>query len=227
MCVELRDHVLIVEDNLIMADVLKRALVRSGLEVTVARNGVEACNLTRERKFAVIVTDFNMPRMNGDEFVRNLRLTSLNSDAPVIFVSGKGLEVDTEQMRRELEIHAFLFKGMMSWHVWPWGYAGLDKGGDWKSNGALSRVLYEVVEGKPFKWSRPMKDDIRHRVKLAIETLGLHDSPADILNRFIACDFPGEWIKAEKRMRKARSSGQHRSGKTKPKRKAKSLRKSG
>lgn len=125
------------------------------------------------------------------------------------------------------KIHAFLFKGMMSWHVWPWGYAGLDKGGDWKSNGALSRVLYEVVEGKPFKWSRPMKDDIRHRVKLAIETLGLHDSPADILNRFIACDFPGEWIKAEKRMRKARSSGQHRSGKTKPKRKAKSLRKSG
>ena len=110
MSAEQRDHVLIVEDNLIMADVLKRALVRSGLEVTVARNGVEACNLTRERRFAVIVTDFNMPRMNGDEFVRNLRLTSLNSDAPVIFVSGKGLEVDTEQMRQELRIHAFLFK---------------------------------------------------------------------------------------------------------------------
>ena len=110
MFIEHRDHVLIVEDNQIMADVLKRALARCGVEATVARNGVEACELTRERKFAVIVTDFNMPRMNGDEFVRNLRLTSLNSDAPVIFVSGRGLEVDTEQLRQDLAIHAFLFK---------------------------------------------------------------------------------------------------------------------
>ena len=110
MSAEQRDHVLIVEDNLIMADVLKRALVRSGLAVTVARNGVEACNLTRERKFAIIVTDFSMPRMNGDEFVRNMRLTSLNCDTPVIFVSSMGLEVDTEQMRQDLGIHAFMFK---------------------------------------------------------------------------------------------------------------------
>lgn len=125
------------------------------------------------------------------------------------------------------KVHSFLLEGMTSWHVWPWGYVGTNKGGDWKSNGALCRALYEAAEGKTFKWSRLMKDDIRHRVKLTIQMLNLPDSPEDILNRFIACDFPGKWIKAEKRMKKVRSSGQHRSGKTKPKRKAKSSRKSG
>ena len=110
MSAEPRNCVLIVEDNPIMADVLKRILLRSGLEGILARNGVEACDLILRQRFAVIVTDFSMPRMNGDEFVRNLRVTTLNCDVPVIFVSGKGLEVDTEQMRLDLGIHAFLFK---------------------------------------------------------------------------------------------------------------------
>ncbi len=122
------------------------------------------------------------------------------------------------------KIHSFLLEGMMSWHVWPWGYVGPDRSGDWKSNGALSRALCEVREGKPFKWSRLMRDDVLHRVKLTIETLSLSDAPEDILNRFIACDFPGKWIKAEKRMRKAQSASQHRSGKIQLKRKAKSSR---
>ena len=122
------------------------------------------------------------------------------------------------------KIHSFLLEGMMNWHVWPWGDLGLDTSGDWKSNGTLSRALYEVREGKPFRWSRLIKDDVQHRVKLAIETLNLPDSSEDILNRFIACDFPGKWIKAEKRKRTAQSSGQQRSEKSKPKRKAKSSR---
>ena len=102
--------VLIVEDTLIMADVLKRSLSRAGLNPTVARNGVEACALVEKQKFDAVVTDFQMPRMNGDEFVRKLRLTALNYDVPVIFVSAKGLEIDTEQMRMELGIRDFLFK---------------------------------------------------------------------------------------------------------------------
>ena len=77
-----RNCVLIVEDNPIMADVLKRILLRSGLEGILARNGVEACDLILRQRFAVIVTDFSMPRMNGDEFVRNLRVTTLNCDVP-------------------------------------------------------------------------------------------------------------------------------------------------
>lgn len=110
MSTEHRNRVLIVEDTLIMAEVLKRSLSRAGLDPTVARNGVEACELVAKQEFDAVVTDFQMPRMNGDEFVRNLRLTALNCDVPVIFVSAKGLEIDTEQMRMELGIRDFLSK---------------------------------------------------------------------------------------------------------------------
>ncbi len=110
MTTELRHRILIVEDNPIMVDVLKRSLVRAGLEPAVAWNGLEACAIVQEQKFDVVVSDFRMPRMNGDEFVRQLRLTPLNADVPVIFVSGKGLEVDREQLRQDLGVYAFLFK---------------------------------------------------------------------------------------------------------------------
>ena len=110
MSTEPHNRVLIVEDTAIMADVLKRNLSRAGLNPTVARNGLEASELVQTEQFDTIVTDFQMPRMNGDQFVRNLRMTPLNCDVPVILVSGKGLEVDTEQLRIDLGIRAFLFK---------------------------------------------------------------------------------------------------------------------
>ena len=110
MSTELHNRILIVEDTAIMADVLKRNLSRAGLNPTVARNGAEACEMVQTQPFDMIVTDFRMPRMNGDEFIRNLRMTPLNCDVPVILVSGKGLEVDTEQLRIDLGIRAFLFK---------------------------------------------------------------------------------------------------------------------
>ena len=91
MSTEPHNRVLIVEDTAIMADVLKRNLSRAGLNPTVARNGLEASELVQTEKFDTIVTDFQMPRMNGDQFVRNLRMTPLNCDVPVILVSGKGL----------------------------------------------------------------------------------------------------------------------------------------
>lgn len=104
------NRILIVEDSPIMAEVLRRNLERVGLNVTVARNGVEGSDLVADREFDAVVTDYQMPRMDGREFVRNLRMTTQNCTVPVIFVSGKGLELDTEQLRIELGIRAFLFK---------------------------------------------------------------------------------------------------------------------
>lgn len=107
------------------------------------------------------------------------------------------------------KIHSFLLEGMKSWHVWPWGDFGMDKGGDWKSNGTLGRALHEGTEGKPFKWSKPIKDDLLHRVELAVKTLKLPDSPEHIMELFINHDFPQEWIKEAMRRKKTKS---HRKG---------------
>jgi len=114
-------------------------------------------------------------------------------------------------------IHSFLIEGMMNWNVWTWGYIGTEKGGDWKSNGSLARALCEAVNRKPFKWSRPIKDDVLHRIELAIEILKLPDSPGQILKLFIDYDFAGNWIRAENRRRRMRAGRTGKGAKSKKK----------
>ena len=102
-------RVMVVEDDRILGDVLQRSLQRAGLKVTLAKNGLEACDYLAER-FDLVVTDYQMPKMNGEEFVRKLRQDPSYADVPVIFVTGKGLELDTEQLRGELGIYEFISK---------------------------------------------------------------------------------------------------------------------
>ena len=112
--------------------------------------------------------------------------------------------------------HSVLLEGMTHWHVWPWGDIGIDKGGNWKSNGALIHALYEALDGNVFKWSKVIKDDLRHRIELAIQTLRLPDAPNQIMDLFMAHDFVGRWIKAEQRRRK--HSGRQSARRLKPRR---------
>lgn len=102
--------VLIAEDNRIMADVLRRALEHGGFRGQIARTGVEAVEACSMSDFDAIVTDYQMPGLNGIEFVKRLRSSDRNRTAPVIFVSGKGLELDTEMLRQEYDVRKVMFK---------------------------------------------------------------------------------------------------------------------
>lgn len=102
------------------------------------------------------------------------------------------------------KVRSFLIEGMADHRVWQWGYIGIDKGGDWKSNGALSKALFDAIDGKPFKWTTRIKDDVLCRIKLAIETLQLPDSPEDILEHFLTYKFHEKSISEERKVRKRR-----------------------
>lgn len=102
--------VLIVEDNAIMADVLRRALEHGRFEVQIATTGRRALEYCAAADVDAIVTDYQMPEMNGLEFVQALRNSGRNQAVPVIFVSGKGLELDTEMLRRDLDVAKVMFK---------------------------------------------------------------------------------------------------------------------
>lgn len=103
-------RVLIAEDNRALADVVRFNLTRSGFVVTVARDGKEAQEHLERAEFDCVVTDYQMPRMNGEEVCRWMRTQPALLDLPVILLSAKGLEVDQQRMRRELGVRAFLFK---------------------------------------------------------------------------------------------------------------------
>ena len=102
--------VLIAEDNPIMGDVLRRALQYAQFDVQVANTGLKAAEACVKYDFDAVVTDYQMPEMNGIEFVRGLRNGDRNRTTPVIFVSGKALELDFEMLRREFDVRAVHFK---------------------------------------------------------------------------------------------------------------------
>ena len=96
--------VLVVEDSSSM-----RALVRAmledaefadahgGVEVSEASSGFDAMRLLPRGRFALVVTDINMPDINGLELVRFVREKSSRKQTPLIIVSTDGRERDRER----------------------------------------------------------------------------------------------------------------------------------
>lgn len=66
-------HVLAVEDNPINRVILAEQLRTLGCDVELAQDGVEALQRCREQSFDLVVTDINMPRMDGHALARQLR----------------------------------------------------------------------------------------------------------------------------------------------------------
>ena len=65
--------ILVVDDTRSMRKMVAAVLQGAGYEVAEAGDGVEALELARERVFDLVVTDHNMPRMDGVTLVRELR----------------------------------------------------------------------------------------------------------------------------------------------------------
>ena|SRR5579884_2980841 len=82
--------VLIVDDSPAMRSFVKRVLEMSGFDMSTcheAGNGKEALELLANEWVDVVLTDINMPVMNGQEFVQNLAANEALRSIPVIVVS--------------------------------------------------------------------------------------------------------------------------------------------
>lgn len=96
--------ILLVEDNDLDAEKLQRILDRLGDKrpITRARDGIEALELLRDperqpRPPFVIILDLNMPRMNGQEFLAELRADSSLKGLPVVVLTTSDRRADIEQ----------------------------------------------------------------------------------------------------------------------------------
>jgi putative two-component system response regulator len=80
-------RVLVVEDDFVSARFLGDSLACFGYEVTTAVDGVEAYELLRTGEFRMVVSDWEMPRMNGDELCRKIRARKWNSYIYIMLVT--------------------------------------------------------------------------------------------------------------------------------------------
>jgi two-component system sensor histidine kinase and response regulator WspE len=106
----LAPHILVVDDSHTVREMERRLLVRAGYLVTTAQNGLEAWNLLRLNNYDLLVSDVDMPQMNGIELVQKVRDNPRLARMPVIILSYKDREHDR---RRGLEAGAdfYLTKG--------------------------------------------------------------------------------------------------------------------
>jgi len=87
--------VLVVEDSVTVRQVEKKLLENKGYHVTLAVDGVDGWNiLNREEGFDLIISDIDMPRMNGIELVKKIRNEEKYKDLPIMIVSYKDREED-------------------------------------------------------------------------------------------------------------------------------------
>lgn len=86
--------VLVVEDSVTQREMITDLLKGSGLDVTVASDGVEALSQIADTHPDLVVLDIVMPRMNGYEVCRQIKSNPKTQDIPVVMCSSKGEEFD-------------------------------------------------------------------------------------------------------------------------------------
>jgi two-component system chemotaxis response regulator CheY len=86
---------LIVDDSSVMRKIVERSLRQAGLalaNVFEASSGVEALDVLRRQRVHLILSDINMPNMDGLEFLRQLRAQNLAPDVPVVMITTESSE---------------------------------------------------------------------------------------------------------------------------------------
>lgn len=90
-------RVLVAEDNHVMGNVLRFNFQRAGFDITLAHDGRVALELLKEQEFDLVITDYQMPFANGDEICRFIRSDERLKDIPVVLVTAKGMELQSEE----------------------------------------------------------------------------------------------------------------------------------
>src|SRR4051812_35575799 len=84
-------HILVVDDEPGIQHFIKRNLELRAFKVSLASSGLEALALFEQTDFVLVILDIMMPRMDGLEVCRRLRL---HSTVPIIVLTALGEEVD-------------------------------------------------------------------------------------------------------------------------------------
>jgi two-component system chemotaxis response regulator CheY len=98
MNVSVEYSVLVVEDSPMMRQLLVFALSRvKHLRVTEADDGVDGLRKLAAGKFDIILTDINMPIMDGLKLVKRVRTDPVHKETPIIIITTEGSDEDRER----------------------------------------------------------------------------------------------------------------------------------
>jgi two-component system chemotaxis response regulator CheY len=102
-------RVLTIDDSKTIRDMLRMTLVDAGFEVLQAVDGQDGCDVMDREDVDLVITDINMPRMNGYEVVRNLRNRPELKGLPILVLTTES-DVDKKNLAREAGATGWMVK---------------------------------------------------------------------------------------------------------------------
>ena len=112
---EVPGRVLVVEDSLVTGELLKGILVGAGYEASVAHDGREALEMLHRSRWDLVITDVDMPEMDGFELTRKIRADTLLCRIPLIMVTSRD-SAEYRQMGFAVGADAYVTKGSFDQH---------------------------------------------------------------------------------------------------------------
>lgn len=81
--------ILVVDDSPVVLEMIDDMLSALNYEVTTANNGLVACEIVKDSKFNMIITDLNMPKMDGVEFTKQAKQMPNCKFVPIVMLSSE------------------------------------------------------------------------------------------------------------------------------------------
>jgi len=102
-------RILTIDDSKTMRDMLMLTLVDAGFDVLQAVDGQDGVELAERENFDIVITDINMPRMDGYEVIRQLRKRPEHKATPILVLTTES-ETDKKSIAREAGATGWLVK---------------------------------------------------------------------------------------------------------------------
>jgi CheY-like chemotaxis protein len=103
------DTILVVEDSPSVAIVVQAALVKEGFHVILCKDGIDALKMTLTHRPQLVLTDAQMPRLDGHGLLRAIKANPITAAIPVIMLTGRA-STDDEQKALEAGFFDFIPK---------------------------------------------------------------------------------------------------------------------
>ncbi len=102
--------ILFVEDSPTMRRIIANSLRQVGFdEIIEAENGVDALEKLEGKEIDLVVTDWNMPEMNGAELVKTLREMPAYAEVPIVMITTRGMKDDV-MTAMKLGVNGYIVK---------------------------------------------------------------------------------------------------------------------
>ncbi len=103
-------HILLCDDEIHILRAAEFKLKRGGYDVRTASDGLEGWEAIQESKPDILITDCQMPRLDGLGLIERVRQDPATADLPVMMLTAKGYELSHEDLATKWNIIAVIAK---------------------------------------------------------------------------------------------------------------------